>query len=455
MRPTTLLAIACLATGCAEALYPPRPPAVPGPPVADPLPARVVIHSTWSKAALAHAIDTWLPQTGEGTFQVMGSNKTYHWRRTPAELSFDRGRLIARAHVMGQVTLLGTSIDFPIDLVVRAEPIIASDYLAHLQSVEVEVTSNDARLKMAQGVAGALDLLRDEISKKIKDFSYDLRPFVDQAYARVATPIDLPLGEAHGCAELRVTGVEAAPTVLADGIEKDLAIVVAPAITLPCAAQAAPGRALPPLANVASLPPGPFTVTVPIAARYEELARAMTLAFTNGKLFFSKEFPELYLSDPEVYAASDQLVIKLHVHGPIKKSGIHTTLDGDIFFSGHPAVVDNELRVPDLQPTIETSSFLLKLKAALDGNSIRDEARNALRLDLGARLAQVKAKLSSDLDFQAGDGMGSGCLKADVARIEVTGVHPHGSYLRLYVAATAQAGVYLPCPAAGPAAASK
>ncbi len=26
--------------------------------------------------------------------------------------------------------------------------------------------------------------------------------------------------------------------------------------------------------------------------------------------------------------------------------------------TGHPAVVDNELRVPDLEPTIETSNFL-------------------------------------------------------------------------------------------------
>ena len=48
----------------------------------------------------------------------------------------------------------------------------------------------------------------------------------------------------------------------------------------------------------------------------------MGLAFTDGKLFFSKEFPELYLAAPEVYAAADQLVIKLHLHGPIAKSGI-------------------------------------------------------------------------------------------------------------------------------------
>ena len=33
-----------------------------------------------------------------------------------------------------------------------------------------------------------------------------------------------------------------------------------------------------------------------------------------------------------------------------------------------------------------------------------------------------------------------------MAKIEVTGVYPHGSYLRTSVTTTAQAGVYMPCP---------
>jgi hypothetical protein len=110
--------------------------------------------------------------------------------------------------------------------------------------------------------------------------------------------------------------------------------------------------------------------------------------------------------------------------------------------AGHPTVIDNEIRVPDLEPTIDTSSFLLRLKAALDGDAIRDQARQALRLDIGARLAQVREKLSSQLSF----GDGQGCLKAAVHRIEVTGVHAHATYLRLYVALTGQAAAYLPCP---------
>ena len=66
---------------------------------------------------------------------------------------------------------------------------------------------------------------------------------------------------------------------------------------MPCPNLAAPEHStLPPLSNVASVPSGPFTVTVPIAARYDELTRAMTMAFTDGKLFFSTEYPELFLA---------------------------------------------------------------------------------------------------------------------------------------------------------------
>ena len=452
MKVLVPLALSSLLLGCAGgALYPQRPPATPGLPVADPAPARVVLHATITAEALRQALDGAIPALGDGTFRVMGATERYVWHRSPLELGFDGGRIGARARVVGGVRVLGRNVEMPIDLAVRAEPVITADYQARLQSVEVQVTSPDARLKMAQGLAGALDTLRDQIAGKLRDVHYDLRPMVAEAHRRIVRPIDLgaggALGEAHGCAELRVTSVEAGPTVLAGGVEKDLAVVVAPSVTLPCAADAAHPSALPPLANVPSVPSGPFTVTVPIAARYEELAHAMKLAFTDGKLYFSREFPQLYMSDPEVYASSDQLVLKLHIAGPIAKAGIRTVLDGDIFLAGHPQVVDNELRVPDLQPTIETSSFLLKLKAALDGNTIRDQAREALRLDLGARFAALRAKLSTELGFGGAATGVDGCLRAQVDRLEVTGVYPHGSYLRLYVSVTGQASVYLPCPA--------
>jgi hypothetical protein len=432
-----------LGAGCTGfgAVYPSRPAETPGEAIADPTPAKLVMHLTVTSAGLKSAIEDNLPQTGEGTFPLLGKDRKFTWKRSPVALRFMQGRIGLDLHVDANADLPISSLDIGLDFKILAEPVVTSEYQAKLQSLEVTVTSNDRTIKLADTVADVLKKLKTEIEGKLTAFSFDLKPMIAPAYDRVSKPIDLPLGEAHGCAMLKVLGVEAGPTVLADGFEKDIALVIAPSITIPCAAaEAAP--TIPPLANVASLPSGPFTVSLPIAARYDELAKAMTLAFTDGKLFFAKDFPGLYMEKPEVYAAKDQLVLKLHISGPINKYGIDTTLNGDIFMSGHPVVEDNELRVPDLEPTIETSNFLLGLKAALDGNTIRDQARAALHLDIGERLRAVKDKLSSDLAF----GNGQGCLKAQANKIEVSGVHVHSAYLRVYVGITGSASVYMPCP---------
>jgi len=444
MRSSLLCALALAAAGCAgstQAVYPPRPPAVPGLAVADPAPSRVVVHATVTSTALKQSLDAQIPKSGSGSFRAVGSDHKYVWSRRPVDVAFASGRIIVKAHVDATVEALGTTMDVPLDLEIAAEPVVSSDYRARLQAPTVNVTSNDRALRLAQWLGGALDAIRDQIDQQVRGFSYDLRPTIAEAHARIARPIDLPLGDARGCAILTVLGIEAGPTVLADGIEKDLAVVVAPSVTLPCTYPDHEPE-LPPLANVASLPTGPFTVSIPVAARYEELQKAMVLAFTDGKLYFSKEFPKLYMEKPEIYASKDQLVLKLHIVGPIHKFGIDMNLDGDLYMVGHPTVVDNEIRVPDLEPTIETQSFLLRLKAALDGSSIRDQAREALHLDIGDRLAEVRKKLSSDLTF----GDNQGCLRSQVSKIEVTGVHTHQGYLRVYVALTGQASVYLPCP---------
>jgi Domain of unknown function (DUF4403) len=441
MRPFLFLVLLSSCGGALTPLYPPRPAAMVGLALADPEPSRVVVHTTVSSVALGQALDAAVPKNGEGTFRLLGSDRKYTWQRQPMEVSFTQGRIRVHSNVATTVDV-GTTLEMALQLTILGEPVISADYKARLQSAQVEVTSDDRRLRAAQSIAGALDKIREQIEQQLKSFAYDLRPMLSEAHGRIARPLEIPVGDARGCAELRVLSIEAGPTVLADGIEKDLGIVVAPSITLPCSVSTAASE-LPPLANVATIVPGPFKVTMPIAATYDELAHAMGLTFTDGKLFFSKEFPELYMEKPEIYSAKDQLVLKLHINGPINKYGIHTTLDGDLFMSGHPQVVDNELRIPDLEPTIETSSFLLKLKAALDGASIRDQARDALHLDIGARLQAVKDKMSSELSFNNGQG----CLRAAVNKIEVTGIHTHQQYLRLYVALTGQASVYLPCPA--------
>jgi hypothetical protein len=424
-------------------IYPSRPTPSAGPPIADPEPARVVAHLLVTAPALEGAVNDGVPKSGDGTFVLLGAERRYAWERDPVDVSFSQGRIVLAIRVRAKVFLPVSSLEMPIDVHVEAEPVVSGTYAVRLQSVDVKVTSADTRLALADRVAGVYEKIAAAFEAQLKAFTYDLKPMFGEAYARVARPIPFDVGEAHGCAELRVLEVEAGPTVLADGIEKDLALVVAPSVTLPCATDEAAdgGAALPPFFNVATVTPGPFTVTIPMAAGYGELVRAMTMAFTDGKLHFSAEYPELYLENPELYESDSAVVLKLHLAGPVHKLGIDSNLDGDLYLSGHPAVVDNELLVPDLEPTIETRNFLLSLKALADGDRIRDQARAALRLDIGARLREAREKLGSGLTF----GASSGCFHGDVDRIEVSGVHAHAAYLRMYVAVTARARLRMPC----------
>jgi hypothetical protein len=465
MRSRHVALVALVAAACSRfgPVYPPRPNPTGGPPLADPEPARLAVHVSMTRAALEAALNDAAPQSGDGTFPLLGSDRKYTWERGPLAVAFSQERIVLTTTVNAVASLPLKELPLSLDLHVEAEPIVSSEYAVKLQSVRVKVTSDETKLAIAERLAGIYEKIEAPIQQKLEAFAYDLSPMLTEAYARVSRPIDLPLGDAvHGCATLRVLDVEAGPTILADGIEKDIALVVAPGITLPCAEAAPdagaeddggappPPPSLPPLSNVAAVTPGPFTVVVPIAARYEELTRAMSLAFTDGKLFFSTEYPKLYLERPQIYESEGSLVLQLHIAGPVHKFGIDTDLDGNLFLTGRPQVADNELSLPDLEPTIETKNFLLSLKAMTDGDAIRDQARQSLRLDLGQRLRDAREKLGQDLTFSAGGG----CFKAEVDHFEVTGVYPHASYLRVYVSVTAQARAMLPCPAdaAAPAA---
>jgi hypothetical protein len=434
--------VAVATAGCGFApVYPPRPPTSGGDPIADPSPSRVVVHTSVSSKAIGRALDDAIPKDGQGTFPLLGSERTYTWRRGAPSVKVGQGRVTIDLHVDAKADLPLSSVDLPLEVRVLAEPVVTPEYVARLQSAEVTVTSSDRLVKVADSVAGVLEKVKKELESRVTGFAYDLKPTVAEAHERVARPMDLPLGDAHGCAKLDVLGIEAGPTVLADGIEKDLAFVVAPSVTLPCAATG-PAAPPPPLANVATITPGPFVVSLPIAARYEELTKSMGLAFTDGKLFVSDELPGVYLDRPEVYPSGELLVVKLHVGGPVTKMGVSTTLDGDLFLAGHPKIVDNELTVPDLEPTVETSSLLMRLGVALGESTLRAKARQALRLDLAERLGKVREKLSSELGF----GDGQGCLRANVDKIEVTGLHAHAAYLRVGVSVTGRASAYMPCP---------
>lgn len=397
-------------------------------------------HLSITGAAFRESLESLVPKQGTGSFTLLGSERAYRWTRSPLEVSFASGRIVVKTRVASTVDLPLTSADLEFDVGISAEPIVSTAYVFKLQSTDVAVHSDDRRLQLVNQLGGVFGKVGGEIDQKLRDFSYDLGPLLGQAYDRIKAPLPLPMGAASGCAELRVLGVEAAPLILADGIEKDFSLIVAPTITLPCT-PAREAAGLPALSNVAMVPTGPFVVTIPVAASYDELTRALGSAFTAGKLFFSSEHPKLYLEKPELYESEGALVLRLHIAGPVHEFGIDADIDGDVYLVGHPTLVDDEIQFPDLEPTIETTNFLLSLKAATDAARIKEEARKALRVDLGERLAAVRAKLSSDLSV----GSPKECFVANVDKLELTELHAHASYLRVNVVATARASASMPC----------
>ena len=440
-----------LGSACSEALYPPRPPSLPGPALAEPPHSRVNLHVSLTQDGMSKLIEATVPTSGEVPFNFLGQRRLA-WRRTPIELRFNQsaGTIGVRATIHGTAALPATTANFTINLTAEAQPVLSSDYIAQLQVPQVQLTSDDRLLRAAEWSAGALSMIKDQVEKQLRELRIDLRPVLAQSYQKLAKPLPFKVGDADACVRVGLQSIEAGPTVLAGGIEKDLSVVVAPSVTLPCTNEqgsATGAQTLPPLHNVASIPAGPFEAVVPVAATYQELQKAMKQAFTDGKLHFSNEFPDLYLEKPEVYASGGQVVIKLHLNGFVKK-GFTVALSGDLYMSGHPQVRDNELEVPDMEPTIETRNALLKLKTAIDSGGMRQQVRQALRLDIGARLQAVRQKFSKDLvvRHQLSATGPEACVKADVGRIEVTNVFAHDAYLRMYVKVSAQSAAYLPCP---------
>ena len=444
-----------------QTLQPPPPAPNGGRPVSDPPPSRIVIHATIFREALTKKMAESLPRSGEGDAQLFaGQTLHYTWQREPVTLKFDRGRVVVGVKVNGRFNMMGER-EMPIAITIAGEPVMTADFKALLQSTDVHVVASGPVEAVNRSIEAKL---RDLITETLETFRFDVRPLVASAFARLARPIEIPVGDQFACAELKITNLEAAPTVLADGLEKDLGIVVMPSVTLPCtpvaslagptsndggtgvdagmppATQVATQVTMPLLQNVSTLPSGPFKVVIPVAARYEELSKALE-ASMKGRLHFSESHPELYMENPQVYPSDDTVVIKMNLGGNAKVGSYSVPMMGELFFAGHPRVLDNQISVPDLEITPGTASELLKLKFALDYQSIRDQARQALRVDISERLAMVKDKLSSEMTFSED----LGCVRGQVLRSEVTGIYPHPSFLRIYVQVDAQLGLYLPC----------
>jgi len=505
-----------------QTLQPPPPAPNGGRPVSDPPPSRIVIHATIFREALTKKMAESLPRSGEGDAQMFaGQTLHYTWQREPVTLKFDCGRVVVGVKVNGRFNMMGER-EMPIAITIAGEPVMTADFKALLQSTEVQVVASGPVEAVNRSIEAKL---RELIGQTLDTFRFDVRPLVANAFARLARPIEIPVGDQFACAELKITNLEAAPTVLADGMEKDLGIIVMPSVTLPCTPVASlaaapqgtdggtptsdaghhlasadagasdagtsqfasytPGTTgvalgadggtpgtdagtqvpsyaagptsndggtgvdagtlvtqmtMPLLQNVSTLPSGPFKVVIPVAARYEELSRALE-ASMKGRLYFSESNPELYMENPQVYPSDDTVVIRMNLGGKAKVGDYSVGVGGELFFAGHPHVMDNQLSVPDLEITPGTASELVKLKFALDYRSIRDQARQALRVDVSERMAAVKDKLSTELSFSED----MGCVRGQVLRTEVTGVYPHPTFLRIYVQVDAQVGLYLPC----------
>ena len=406
--------------------------------------------------------DALVPATDTGNYALLGA-RAWTWTRTPFALAFDDARksMTATTDVTATVEVPGTSMQIAMKVAADVQPVFTAQHKLVLQAVKVSVRSDDRRIKMAEYGAGLTAHVEKTLQDKLSTLQIDLAPAFGALHEQLGAPMFFSLGEASACLTLDVRGIEASPSILADGLEKELALTVAPSLTMPCTVAGIDGqpvavdvatpaaRALPPLPalrNSSGIEGGPFTLTIPVAAGYPELQKAMLSAFPDGKLFFSADNPGLFLSDPRVSSSGGEVVVAVRIGGFVEK-GVRIDVDGDLFLTGRPAVRDNFLAFPDLKPTLETEQALLALAVSLKEVELTAAVRKALRLDLGARLAAVKQKLVDALTMEkvVVDGVAPLCTRADLGRLEIKDIAVHDPYLRATVTTTALLSASLPC----------
>ena len=446
-----------------SSLYPARPSSQASAPIADPPLSRPTMHLTLTREGLQALLDTLVPASDTGSYALLGA-RTWKWQRSPFVLAFDDARkaMTATTDVTATVDVPGTSMIVTLQVVADVQPVLTSTHALVLQAVAVKVTSNDRRLKVADFAANLMSHVETTLRDKLTSLRVDLRPAFSSLHEKLGAPLFLPLSPASACFTLDLRAIEAGPSVLADGLEKQLALTIAPSLTMPCTMKDERGdlvtideasttpRSLPPLpslANASGVEGGPFKLTIPVAAGYDELQKAMSLAFVDGKLFISTDQPALYITNPEVFSSAGDVVVRVQLGGYVEKAGIQIDVDGDLYLAGRPTVRDNFLEFPDLKPTVETDQALLKAALALKGDELVAAVKRALRLDLSARMTTVKQKLIDSLTMRTTivDGVAPLCTRVDIGRISVDEIAVHDPYLRATVTATAMLSASLPC----------
>src|SRR5262245_46504772 len=200
----------------------PPPPPNSGRPISDPPPSRVVVHATIFREGLTRALASALPRSGDGDVDLVAGRKLhYSWQREPVTLRFDRGRIVVGVTVNARTNFMGERL-IPITVTIYGEPVVTADFKAVLQSTDVTVKATSSLDTVNRAVEEKLHSL---LTRALEEFRMDVRPLVVSAFARIAKPIELPVGDQLACVELKIVALEAGPTVLADGVEKDLGLV--------------------------------------------------------------------------------------------------------------------------------------------------------------------------------------------------------------------------------------
>lgn len=434
------VAAATALASCARVgpVYPSRPPRVSAPHQAETPPSRVPVHLRLSNTALRDSLESALPAGGEASYDVLRVATKVTWVRKGTAVRTEGGRLVVGVDFEATVSVGIGSVVVPFGVDVAAEPVLTAEYVFLLARPAVTLRSSDARLRFADAIGGAYGRVEALMREKIESFRYDLAPALDAATRSLRDPIRFAVGAGEGCAQADVLAVEAGPTLYLDGLEKDFVFTVAPKLTVPCVARAATTK-LPPLTNVASPATGVFQLRIDAAARYDELEKAASVLFTNGRYAFSQKHPRLYLERPEFYASKGALVFKVHLGGEASTFGL--PLDGDVFLTGKPSLRGSVLAFEDLEPTVETANLFLQLGAASDGDRLRDEARRALTLDVAARARPFL----DDLEKRGAVQRAGVCSKLRLDRFEVVGVDVFDHFARVATALTGQLRVEAPC----------
>lgn len=176
-----------------------------------------------------------VPARDEGDYALLGA-RSWRWQRGPFSVAFDDAKksMTASTEVTATAELPGTSVAIPLLVKADVQPVLSSEHRLVLQAVQVQVESHDRRLRLVDATAGVIAHVEATLREKLTTMSIDLRPAFVRLDATLGAPIVLPLSPAQACFSLDVRALEAGPTILADGCEKELALTVAPSLTMPC-----------------------------------------------------------------------------------------------------------------------------------------------------------------------------------------------------------------------------